>query len=82
MDLQLLDYEAAHSFVDNAGPDVWWDNYDIIVWSYNPVGFFNKHGFYKRNKSGGGKWGTVRRIKVNNAGQWKVNVETNRRVRA
>lgn len=74
MNLQLLDYEAAHNYVDNSGPNVWWDGYDIVVWTYNPAGYLNKYGLYKRNKSGQGKWGTARHIKPNRMGQWKVNV--------
>jgi hypothetical protein len=62
----MMDLAKAESYASKT-PNVWWDNYDLVIWTYNPSGWSKKNGkFYK------GQWGTAKRVVVNNSGLWKV----------
>jgi hypothetical protein len=63
---RLLSLEQAEKFVSYT-PDTWWENYDMIIWTHNPSGWSKKNGKFRN-----GKWGTAKRVVVNNDGLWKV----------
>lgn len=63
---RLLNLAQAEKFVSNT-PNTWWENYDMVIWTYNPAGWSKNNGKFHN-----GKWGTAKRIVVNNDGLWKV----------
>jgi hypothetical protein len=64
--MQKLDYQAAHEFVDRS-KNVFWDNYDIIIWKRNANGATNMRGMFRN-----GAWGIANRFTVGSDGYWKV----------
>jgi hypothetical protein len=62
----MLDLDQAESFVKNT-PNVWWENYDIIIWQSTNSGWSKTNGKFHNNQ-----WGTAKRVVVNNNGLWKV----------
>jgi len=45
--------------------EMFWNNYDFIIWEKNLNGFYNKDGMFRNNS-----WGTFKRIKVSSNGMW------------
>lgn len=47
--------------------DTFWDNYDLIIWKKNHIGYTNTNGMFKNNA-----WGITERVPVNEQGLWKL----------
>jgi hypothetical protein len=62
-----VNFEQAHTLVEQSSKDVFWDGYDIVVWKKNPGGYMVKNGMFRN-----GTWGTARRIKMSDRGTWRV----------
>lgn len=45
----------------------YWDNYDLIIWKKDSLGFTSLKGLFRNNS-----WGTAERISVNNTGVWEL----------
>jgi hypothetical protein len=50
--------------------DMFWNNYDFIIWEKNSKGIYNKNGMF-RNDS----WGMSRRIVVSSDGIWVLPIK-------
>jgi hypothetical protein len=71
-----LGYDEAHEYVDNQqrnGKTVYWDGWTIVSFRPNKTAYMKKDGAFVN-----GKWGTVRRIKPNKYGKWRVSESTGR----
>lgn len=78
MSFIYLDYDQAHQYVEreqSKGRKVWWEGWDIKSFRPNPTGYMKKDGAFVN-----GKWGTLRTIRVNKYGKWRVS-ESARRTR-
>ena len=72
-----LDYDAAHNYVkrfakittSKRSVEVFWDNYDVMIWTKNPSGYMVKNGMFRN-----GKWGTLRRVRLSERGTWRLPV--------
>lgn len=65
-----LDYNEAHDYVENMsrkGKKVYWEGWNIMSFRPNPAGFMKKDGAFRD-----GRWGTIRAIKPNKFGKWRV----------
>lgn len=63
---RMLNLHQAEKFV-NATPNVWWENYDIVIWTPTYTGWSKKNGKFHN-----GQWGIAKRVAVNTSGLWKV----------
>ena len=73
-----LDYDQAHDYVEREqkrGKAVYWDGWNIVSFRKNPSGFMRKDGAFRN-----GSWGTIRSIRPNKYGKWRVS-ESARRTR-
>lgn len=50
--------------------EMFWNNYDFIIWEKNLNGMYNKNGMYKNNN-----WGISRRIQVSSDGTWSLPIK-------
>lgn len=50
--------------------DMFWNNYDFIIWEKNLNGIYNKNGMYRNNN-----WGISRRIQVSSEGIWSLPIK-------
>lgn len=50
--------------------DVFWDNYSLIVWKKNNLGYTNPNGSFRKNQ-----WGIVEKFAVQDDGVWKLPVK-------
>ena len=75
MKYNFLNYDQAHAYVEQqaakSGPnrEVFWDEYDIVMWKKTPGGFMSPYGL-RRN----GEWGVTKRFRMTNRGTWRVPV--------
>ena len=70
MDKLILGWKAAHSFVAKeaqAGRDVYWDGWDIVIFEPNPAEWMRNTGAFRN-----GKWGKQTRVPVNSNGKWDI----------
>lgn len=65
----FLDFNAAHKYVEDESPNVFWQGWDIVIFKPNPIGRTRSNGM-RHN----GVWGTAYRIKVSDRGTWRVPV--------
>lgn len=81
MSRTVLDYNAAHKFVDEqfaVGNDVRWEGWDIVFFSQTPWGFSNPDGAFRRdrvdfrNKPLKECWGMELRITPSDTGTWTI----------
>lgn len=68
---RFLNYDQAHTFVEKAGPNTFWDQWDIVVFKPAAVGWKRSNGMYHN-----GRWGLAHRIKMTDRGTWRVQVGT------
>lgn len=69
----ILNYDEAHSFVENnSHRGYFWDGWDIVRWVPNPSGFMSKNGMYKNNQ-----WGMSYRFNLTPDGSWSVKAPNN-----
>lgn len=68
MAFRFLDYNEIHTFVDREA-SAHWDGWDVIIWSPNKRGFIRTDGAFVN-----GQWGTIRRIRPNKFGKWRLGV--------
>jgi len=54
----------------NKKVNMFWNNYDFIIWEKNLNGMYNKNGMYKNNS-----WGISRRIQVSSDGIWSLPIK-------
>lgn len=47
--------------------ELYWDNYDIVMWEKNNNGCYNKYGKFRNNN-----WGIAKVIPVSSDGTWKL----------
>lgn len=47
--------------------ELYWDNYDIVMWEKNNNGFYDKSGKFRNNS-----WGIASVISVSQDGTWKL----------
>lgn len=76
MSFVYLDYDQAHEYVDsqqNRDNTVYWEGWDIMSFRKNPAGYMKKDGAFVN-----GKWGTMRRIKPNKYGKWRISESAGR----
>lgn len=66
---KFLNYDQAHKYVDTQGDNVFWDQWDIVVFKPAAIGFKRSNGMYRN-----GTWGLAHRIKVTDRGTWRVPV--------
>lgn len=68
-----LNIDDAHNYVerfaDRGKTQVFWENYDIVIWQEKPAGYMVKNGMFHN-----GSWGTIRRVKVSDRGTWRLPV--------
>jgi len=48
--------------------EIFWDNYDLIFWKKNNIGFTDKKGMFRK-----GAWGIATRLEMTNNGTWILN---------
>ena len=70
MQFVMVDYDAAHKYVDET-PNATWNGWDIEYFTANPAAFFSKDGVYDRCT---GKFGYIYTIHPNRDGLWRVKV--------
>ena len=46
--------------------DVFWNNYDLVIWNKNASGYSDKKGMFIK------EWGLAETIPVNESGLWKL----------
>lgn len=65
-----LDYDAAHTFVEQHArmSDVRWEGYDMVFFTPTHYGFSNPKGAFRK-----GRWGMEYRVSPDDKGIWKVN---------
>jgi len=64
----ILDYEAAHNFVEkNKDKGFFWDGYTIVKWSPSNNGFMQPNGMFRNNK-----WGYSNRYNLTSSGTWEI----------
>lgn len=71
---QYLSLDEAETFVISEGKKgrtMYWDGWEIVSWRPNNVGFMRSDGAFKHNR-----WGTLRRIKPNRYGKYRVSVSS------
>ena len=44
----------------------YWDNYDLVIWKKDPLGFTSIKGLFKDT------WGIAEKISVNSEGVWEL----------
>jgi len=47
--------------------DVYWDNYDLVIWKKNNNGYTDKKGMFRKNS-----WGIADKVSINDQGMWKL----------
>lgn len=62
----ILNLDQAELFV-KANTNVWWENYDIIIWRENPGAWSKKNGLMRD-----GKWGFSKKINISDEGTWRI----------
>ena len=71
---EFLDLNQAEAFVtkeSDRGHTMYWEGWDIVSWRPNNVGYMRSDGAFKY-----GRWGTMRRIKPNRFGKYRVSVNS------
>jgi hypothetical protein len=64
----VLDYEAAHNFVEkNKSNGFFWDGFTIVKWSPSNNGYMQKNGMYKNNR-----WGYSNCYNLKANGTWEL----------
>ncbi len=48
--------------------ELFWDNYDLIFWKPDNIGFTDTKGMFRK-----GKWGIATRLKMTQHGTWILN---------
>jgi hypothetical protein len=48
--------------------DIFWDNYDLVLWKKNNNGFTDKKGMFRK-----GTWGIATRLRMTQYGTWVLN---------
>lgn len=61
---QLLDYEAAHAYVEKS-KTAFWDGWTLVLFTPTNVGATNARGIYRD-----GRWGVATRISPDGEGKW------------
>ena len=64
-----LNYEQAHDFVEKSDENVFWDQWDIVI--FKPARIAERRSNGMRHL---GQWGHAHRIKVTERGTWRVPV--------
>lgn len=72
----ILTLEEADALVDKDSTKYWWDTYAKTLVLYTPTRagshWFKKDAVYNRRWRGRNRWGTVRRIEVNEQGLFEI----------
>lgn len=64
----VLDYDAAHKFVEkNKSNGFFWEGYTIVKWSPSNNGYLEKNGMFKNNR-----WGYSSRFELKSNGTWEI----------
>lgn len=51
---------------ENNYRELYWDNYDVVLWNKNPNGFNSIKGLFRKDS-----WGLAQKISINNNGMWE-----------
>jgi hypothetical protein len=70
LNLTLKGVEVFINRSQTKGQEVFWDNYDLLIWNKNDNGFTNINGMFRKNS-----WGIANRIPINNKGNWELPVK-------
>lgn len=71
---RVLSLDEADALVTKDSTKYWWETYAKTLILFTPARagshWFNKQAVYNRSWRGKNAWGTVRRVEVNNQGQF------------
>jgi hypothetical protein len=59
--------EVLRKKANNNKLDIYWNNYNLVVWNKNNGGFFSTEGAYRNNS-----WGIKKEFLVNEKGTWAL----------